>query len=440
MLKDFSKNLGSTVRKILSRSSVDPEDVEILVKELQKALLKVDVDVKLVFELSENIRRRCLKEKIPDGITLREHTIKVVYEELINLLGEEQVGLIGKKRVMLVGLFGSGKTTTTAKIANYLKKQGLKPAMIACDYHRPAASEQLKQLGDKLHVPVYISEKKDPFDALKEGLKKFNKFDSILIDTAGRDALDKELADELKKMNKIARPDEVILVIPADIGRIAGKQAQEFHELTGVTGVIITKMDGTAKGGGSLSACSATNAKVKFIGTGEKIDAFEPYDPVRFVGRLLGMGDLQTLLEKAKEADINTDSAEKILSGKFTLKDFYEQMSGVRKMGSLDSIMDMIPGLGGAIPEDMLLKQEAKMKEYGYIMDSMTEEEKTNPDIIHSSRIKRIAKGSGTADKDVRGLIKQFNQTKKMMKKMGGMKGLKRGQMAKMMKKMGLKI
>lgn len=440
MLKDLSKNLGSTVRKILARTSVDPEDVDVIVKELQKALLKVDVDVKLVFKLSENIRRRCLKEKIPEGMTLREQMLKVVYEELVNLLGEKQVGLIGKKKIMFVGLFGSGKTTTTAKIANYLKKQGLKPAMVACDYHRPAAPEQLKQLGDKLRVPVHVSDKKDPFEAIGEGLGKFKKYDSILIDTAGRDALDKELASELKKMAKIAKPDEVILVIPADIGRVAGKQAKEFHELVGVTGVIITKMEGTAKGGGALSACSVTNAKVKFIGTGEKIDALEPYDPVRFVGRLLGMGDLQTLLEKAKEADINKDSVEKILSGKFNLNDFYEQMSGVKKMGSLGSVIDMVPGLGGAIPEDMIVKQEEKMKQYGYIMDSMTQEEKENPDIIHSSRVKRIAKGSGAAEKDVRGLLKQYNQTKKMMKKMGGAKGLKRGQMAKMMKKFGVKL
>ncbi|OGI15755.1 hypothetical protein A3K63_00050 [Candidatus Micrarchaeota archaeon RBG_16_49_10] len=440
MLEDLGKNIGSTIRKILARSSVDPADVNILVKDLQRDLLKTDVDVKLVYQISENIRRRCLKDKIPEGLTLREHTLKVVYEELVSLLGEKQVGLMGKRKIMFVGLFGSGKTTTTAKIASYLKKKGLKPAIIACDYHRPAAVEQLEQLAEKLGVPVHVSEKRDPYDALKGGLAKFGKHDSILIDTAGRDALDKELANELKKMNAIARPDEVLLVIPADIGRIAGKQAEEFHKLVGVTGVIITKMDGTAKGGGALSACSATNAKVKFIGVGEKIDALEEYDPVRFVGRLLGMGDLQSLLEKAKEADISEDSVGKIMAGKFTLKDFYEQLSGVRKMGSLGSVMDMIPGLGGAIPEEMLVQQEEKMKKYGYIIDSMTEDEKVDAELIHSSRIKRIAKGSGTSEKDVRDLLKQYKQAKIMMKKFGGAGGMKRGQMAKLMKKFGVKM
>jgi signal recognition particle subunit SRP54 len=440
MLKDLSKSLGSTFRKILSRSSVDPEDVDILVKNLQRDLLKSDVDVLLIKNLSENIRRRCLKEKIPDGVTLREHVIKVVYEELVNLLGEKQVGLMGKKRIMFVGLFGSGKTTTAAKIANRLKKKGLKPAMIACDYHRPAAPDQLKQLGDKIHIPVHISKEGDPFEAIRSGLMKFKKYDSILIDTAGRDALDDKLAKELKEMAKIVKPDEVVLVLPADIGRIAGKQAEEFHKLVGVTGVVITKMDGTAKGGGALSACSATAAKVKFIGTGEKIDALEEYDPVRFVGRLLGMGDLQALLEKAKEAEIDEDSVQKIISGKFTLKDFYDQISGVGKMGSLSSVMDMIPGLGGAIPEDMLVMQEENLKKYGHIMASMTEQEKINPDVLQASRIKRIAKGSGTSEKDVRGLLKQYKQSKKIMKKIGGTKGLKRGQMARLMKKFGLKM
>jgi len=210
---DLGKNLSNLVRKILSRSTVDEEAVEALIKGLQKLLLQADVDVELVFALSENIRRRCLKEKIPPGLTLREHVMKVVYDELVNLLGKEKVELLGKKRIMLVGLFGSGKTTTAGKLSKYFQKQGLKPAMIGCDYHRPAAPDQLKQIGDKLHVPVYISKEKDPYKALKEGLGKFKKYDVIIVDTAGRDALDKELSKELKKMDKVCGPDEVLLVI-----------------------------------------------------------------------------------------------------------------------------------------------------------------------------------------------------------------------------------
>ncbi len=436
----FGKNIGDLVRKILTRTTVDAEAVEDLVKGLQRILLQTDVDVKLVYELSENIRRRCLKEKMPPGLTLREQAMKVVYEELVKLLGEEKAGLVKKKRIMLLGLFGSGKTTTAGKLSKYFKKQGMKPAMICCDYHRPAAPEQLSQLGDKLRVPVHVSKEKSPYNALKEGLGKFKKYDTIIIDTAGRDALDKELAEELKKMGKLCQPDEVLLVIPADIGRIGGKQAEEFNKLVGITGVIITKMDGTAKGGGALSACSTTGAKVKFIGTGEKLENLEVYDPVRFVSRLLGMGDLQALLEKAKESELKEEDVEKFLSGRFTLQDFYEQIGGMQKMGPLSNVMDMIPGLGHAVPEDMLVVQEEKMKKYKYIIDSMTPEEKKNADLIHSSRIKRIAKGSGTSQKDVRDLIKQYKQTKKLMKKMGGVKGMKRGALKQIAKKFGLKF
>jgi len=437
---DLGKNLSELFSKVLGRSTIDKEAVEDLIKGLQRILLQADVDVKLVFELSENIRRRCLKEKIPPGITLREQVMKVVYEELVKLLGEEKAGLLGKKRIMLLGLFGSGKTTTAGKLAKYFQKQGLKPAMICCDYHRPAATEQLTQLGDKLHVPVHASKEKNPYDALKEGLGKFHRYDTIIIDTAGRDALDKELADELKKMDKVCQPDEVLLVIPADIGRIGGKQAEEFNKLVGITGVIVTKMDGTAKGGGVLSACSATGAKVKFIGTGEKMEELEVYDPVRYVSRLLGMGDLQTLLEKAKEAEFKEEDVEKIMSGKFTLQEFYDQLSGVQKMGPLSNVMGMIPGLGRSIPEELLVVQEEKLKKYKYIMDSMTPEEKKNADLIHSSRIERIAKGSGTSQKDVRDLLKQYEQAKKMIKKIGGMKGMKRGALMKLAKNLGFKL
>jgi len=437
---EFGKSLSNLIMKVLTRTTVDPEDVEVLVKGLQKILLQSDVDVKLIFELSENIRRRCLREKIPPGLTLREHVMKVVYDELVKLLGEKQASLIGKKRIMLVGLFGSGKTTTTGKLARYFQKQGLKPAMICVDYHRPAAPEQLMQLGNKLHIPVYVSKEKDPYKAVKEGLSKFSKYDTIIIDTAGRDALDKELAGELKQIDKICQPDEILLVIPADIGRIGGKQAEEFKKLVGVTGIIITKMDGTAKGGGALSACSATESKVKFIGIGETLEDFEPYDPVRFVSRLLGMGDLQSLLEKVREGEFKEEDIEKIISGKFSLQDFYNQISGVQKMGPLNKVMDMIPGLGYSIPEDMLKVQEEKMKKYKYIIDSMTKQEKENPDSIHSSRIARIARGSGTNQKDVRDLLKQYQQSKKLMKQIGGVKGMKRGKMKDLAKKFGIKF
>jgi len=440
MLGDFGKNVGGLFKRILSRTTVDAEAVEALIKGLQKELIKTDVDLKLIMELSKNIRTRCLKEKIPAGMTLREHVAKVIYDELVSLLGQEKASLLGKKRIMLVGLFGSGKTTTCGKLAKYFQKQGLKPALIACDYHRPGAPQQLKQLGQKLNAPVHVSEEKDPYKALKDGIGKFNKYDTIIIDTAGRDALDKQLAKELKKMYEIAKPDEVLLVLPADIGRVGGKQAEEFSKLVGITGVIITKMDGTAKGGGSLSACNVTGGKVKFIGVGEKLGDLQQYDPVRFVSRLLGMGDLQTLLEKAKEADFSEKKAEKIMSGKFTLQDFYEQIEAMQNMGSLDNVMEMIPGMKSAIPKDLLGIQEEKMKKYKYMIDSMTRDERENPETLHASRIQRIAKGSGTNKSEVKELVKQYETTKKMLKKMGGKSGLKRGAMGRLMKKFGMKF
>lgn len=437
---DFGKKITDLVSKILGRESVDKEAIENLIKGLQRILLEADVDVQLVFELSQNIRKRCFKEKIPPGLTLREHTIKVVYEELTNLLGTEKAELIGRKKIMLLGLFGSGKTSTAGKLAKYFQKQGLRPAMIACDYHRPAAPQQLQQLGDKLHVPVHIDDKKDPYKAVKEGLSKFHKYDTILIDTAGRDALDKDLAKELRKLGEMIKPDEALLVIPADLGRVAGKQAEEFNKLVGITGVVVTKMDGTAKGGAALSSCNATGAKVKFIGVGEKLDDLEVYDPVRFVSRMLGMGDLQTLLEKVKEAEFKEEDVEKFVSGKFTLKDFYNQMSGIKKMGPLSNIMELIPGLRHAIPDNLLEIQEEKLKKFKYAYDSMTEEERENADLIHASRIKRIAKGAGVSEKDVRDFLKQYELSKKMIKKIGGMKGLKRGELRKLAKRLGLKI
>ncbi|NCS70623.1 MAG: signal recognition particle protein [Candidatus Aenigmarchaeota archaeon CG_4_10_14_0_8_um_filter_37_24] len=436
----MGKSISDLMRRVLTKTTVDRESVEALVKGLQRILLQSDVDIQLVYKLSQNIRDRSLNQKLPEGVTLREHVTRIIYEEIVNLLGEKQETLIGKKRIMLVGLFGSGKTTSAVRLGRYLQKQGLKVGMIAADYHRPAAPQQLKQLGDQLNIPVHYSDTKDPFEALQSGLSKFHKFDSIIVDTAGRDALDGEMAKELKRMYEMVKPDEVLLVIPADIGRIAGKQAEEFHKLTRVTGVIITKTDGTAKGGGALSACSATSAKVKFIGVGEKVEDFEPYDPVRFVSRLLGMGDLQGLLERAKEAEFKEEDVEKIMSGKFSLQDFYDQISGMQKMGPLDQVLDMIPGMKNAIPENLIEIQKGKLKKYKYIIDSMTKEERKGEDEIHSSRIKRVAKGAGVNESEVREMLKQYKQSKKMIKKLGGVKGMKRGNLAKMAKKLGIKM
>ena len=440
MFDSLSKELSGLINRLTTGTSIDRKAVEDILTDMKKILLQSDVDIELTDELIARIKKKTLDERPPAGMTLREHVLKTIYDELVVLLGEQAVGLIGKKRIMFVGLFGSGKTTTIGKLGRYLQKQGLKPAFVALDYHRPAAPQQLEQLGKQIGAPVHINAGKNPYDAAKEGLQKFTKYDTVIFDTAGRNALDKELADELKKLGEIIKPDEVLLVIPADLGKVARVQAEEFHKLVGVTGVIVSKMDGTAKAGGALAATSVTKAKVKFIGVGEKIDAFELYDPKRFVSRLLGLGDLETLLEKAKEAEIKPEAAEKLLEGRFTLQDFMEQMEAMSKMGGLSSIMKMIPGLGGKIPEEMMETQESRMKNFKVIIQSMTKQERETPSLINASRIKRIAKGSGRTEADVRELLNQYDKAKKLMKSFGGAAGMQRGQLKNLAKQFGFKF
>lgn len=441
MFDNLGKGLSGLIKRLVTGTSIDKEAVEEILKEMKRILLEADVDTALANELIANIRKQTLEQKIPAGMTLREHVLKVIYDELVKFLGEKPAPLTGKNRIMFVGLFGSGKTTSIAKLARYLQKQGLRPALIALDYHRPAAPTQLKQLGDQIKIPVHIDSKKNPYAAAKEGREKFKKYDVLIFDTAGRDALDDELADELKKLAGIIEPDEVILAIPADLGKVARKQSEEFNRLVGITGVIVTKMDGTAKAGGALAATSVTGAKVKFIGTGEKISDFEVYEPERFVSRMLGLGDIQTLLEKAKEADIKEETAEKLIEGKFTLQDFYEQIEAMGKMGPLSSVIGMVPGMRMMkLPKGALEKQEQKMKAYKHIINSMTPAEREDPSLINANRIKRVAKGSGRSESEVRELLNQYKQMKKLMRTLGGQAGLKRGAMKNLAKQFGFKM
>ncbi|MFH7880429.1 MAG: signal recognition particle receptor subunit alpha [Candidatus Aenigmatarchaeota archaeon] len=433
MLETLAEKLKNSIRKLIGKSSVDEKAIEELLKELKLILLEADVDVEIVNSFLENIKKRVFKEKIPPGFTLRDYTIKVVYEELVKILGEKPYEINGKK-IMLIGLFGSGKTTTAAKLANYLKKFG-KVGLVGLDYHRPAAPEQLKQLAEKINVKYLIGF--NAYEVAKESLEKFKNFDYIIYDTAGRDALDKELSTELKKLEELIKPDEKILIIPAEIGKIAKKQAEEFNKLVGITGIIVTKMDSSAKAGSAISACVATGAKVKFVCYGEKLDAIEKYDPKRFVSRILGLGDLETLLEKAKEV-IKPEKVEKIVEGDFTLEDFIEQLESLKQMGPFDKILSMIPGF--SMPKDLISKQEESMKKWKYIYQSMTPKERKNPEIIDESRIKRIAKGSGTSEEDVRNLLSNYFKFKKIMKSLGGLRGINFSNIQKFMKQFGFKM
>lgn len=439
MLEKLSSGLKEALKKITRAGYIDKNVVEDLVKDIQRTLLAGDVDVKLVFELTEKIKERATKEKPTKAMTAKEHLIKIVYDELVEFVGKKPEIPLKPSRILFIGLFGSGKTTSIAKIARFYQKKGLKVALIGCDVHRPAAMDQVIQLGEQINVPTYAPKDiEDPIIIAEEGIGKFRKHDVLIFDSSGRDALDKELAEELRKLGNFIKPDEVLLTMPADLGQAAGKQASEFNKLVGITGVFLTKMDGTARGGGALTACAVTNSTVKFIGTGEKIDALEIFDPERFISRLIGYGDIQGLLEKAKEAikpETAKATAEKIASGKFSMNEFYEQLKGMQKMGPLKSVMDMVPGLPMKIPKNLdITKEEGKMKKWKYIIESMSREEKTDPSIINASRIKRIAKGSGTSDSEVRELLRNYNQMKKVMKMVSG-SGLKRGRLAKLAKR-----
>ncbi|HLC52625.1 MAG TPA: signal recognition particle protein Srp54 [Candidatus Nanoarchaeia archaeon] len=438
VLEKLGDSLKNTFSKITNALFVDEKLINELVKDIQRALLQSDTNVQLVFNLTKKIKERA-RETTPSGITKKEHLVKIVYEELTNFLGRETNEIkITKKptQIMLVGLFGSGKTTTAGKLAKYFKKRGLKIAVVQTDTWRPAAYDQLEQIAASVGVDFFgIRTEKDPVNIYLAFEKKFSNYDVVIIDTAGRDALSEELIQELNNLNSTVKADERLLVISADIGQAAQSQAQAFHDTCRITGVIVTKLEGTAKGGGALSACTVTQAPIKFIGVGEKVDDLELFHPKRFVGRLIGMGDLESLLEKAKEViteEKAEDLKEKFLKGDFNLIDLYEQMKSLKKMGSFKKLIGMIPGMNDLkLPKEMLEVQEGKLEKWRVAMDSMTKEELENPEIINAERIDRIAAGSGISIGEVRELLKQHRQSKKMMKMFKG-----EGDINKMMKKM----
>ncbi len=443
VLEKLGESLKNTLSKIAKAMFVDETLINELVKDIQRALLQADVNVKLVFELTQRIKERALKEQAPHGLTKKEQLVNIVYDELVKFLGGEkgELKLAEKKpnKIMLIGLFGSGKTTQAGKLAKYFTKRGQKVALLGLDVHRPAAMDQLEQVAKGAHVPAFIKKgEKDPIKIYKEFEKEYPNYDVLIIDTAGRDALSQDLIDELKKVHNLAKPDESLLVISADIGQAAQAQAKAFHDAGAITGVIVTKMDGTAKGGGALTACSVTGAPVKFIGVGEKIDDLEQFNPQGFVGRLLGMGDIEALLEKAKEAitqEEAKDLQQKLLKGEFSLIDLYQQMESMQKMGPLAKVVEMIPGFGQLqMPKEALQVQEGKLKKWKHAMNSMTKAELEDPEIIDAKRIERIAKGSGISTTEIRELLKQYRQSKKLIKMFKGA-----GSPEKLMKKLGAK-
>ncbi len=422
-------DLGSGIRKALAKitgaSTVDEAAVKELVKDLQRVLITNDVNVKLVFELTKKIESRALGEKPVPGLSVREHVVRVVYEELQKVLGGKYEPKLARQRILLLGLFGAGKTTTAGKLAKYYQSKGLKVALIAADVHRPAAYDQLHQLSEQVKCGFFgIKEEKNAVKIAEKGVEELEgKYDVLILDSAGRSAFDEALAEELKGVSRAFRPDEKFLVVSADLGQVAGKQAQEFHNTVGVTGVIVTKMDGSGKGGGALSSVAVSGARVAFIGTGEKATDFQPFDSTRFVAQLVGFPDLESLLEKMKEASDEEKLQKAMEEGKLDFESFLAQMRAMRKMGPLKQIMQML-GMYD-LPEDMVSQSETKMKSFEAAVLSMTPAERKDPDLMKSkARQTRVARGAGLKEDDVRELIRNFEKSVKMIKQLKGNKGL----------------
>jgi signal recognition particle subunit SRP54 len=414
--------LGDSLRKAMDKihgsGAVDRAVIKEVIKEIQRALISANVDIKTVMELSKNIENKAFD--VPEGLSQREHVVKVTYDSLVELLGGEKEAKDPKK-IMLCGLFGAGKTTAAGKLALWYKKRGKKVGLIAADTYRPAAYEQLKTNAEKAGAEFFgINGEKDASKVVREGVKALNKNDLIICDTAGRSGLDDELISEIKSIDNEFKSEEKWLVLGADIGNLAKKQADAFNKAVGVNGVIITRMDGSAKGGGALVACKQTGASVYFISNGEKLDDFEEFDANRFLGRIMGYGDLEGLLEKAKELEMDKVDPEKIMKGEMDFKMFYEQLQATKKMGPLNKVVDML-GLGMKMPKEALDMGQDKMDSFKVIIDSMTERERKEPSLLNKSRIERIAKGSGKSEKEIRELLKQFKKMKKMFKSFKGM-------------------
>jgi signal recognition particle subunit SRP54 len=439
MFDALAEKVQSAIEKIGRKGVIDEKTLEKGLREIKLALLEADVNYKVVSKFIKDIKEKALGAKVIKGVNPGQQLVKIVYDELVETLGGEEAKLELKGKpavILLIGLQGSGKTTTAAKLANYLKKQGKKVLLTSADVYRPAAMLQLKKLGDQIGVPVFLEEdEKDAVKIAKDALKKAKEegFDVLIIDTAGRLHVDEELLEEARRIKEETNPDEVLFVIDAMTGQESVNIAKAFNEAVGMTGTVLTKMDSDARGGVALSVKGVTGKPIKFAGVGEKIDDFQPFYPDRVASRILGMGDVVTLVEKAQQVIDEREALsmqEKLLTGEFTLEDFRKQLQMIQRLGPLQQIIRMIPGLGS----QKVLKQlegvidDKKLKRIEAIINSMTPEERRDHTIINASRKRRIAKGSGTSVKEVEALLKQFAQMKLAMK-----------QMRKMQKKMAKK-
>ena len=428
----LTDKLTAVIQKMRGQKTVSEQDLKNTLREVRLALLEADVNFKVVKEFTAKIKERAQGQQVDPNLTPGQYIVKIVHEELINLLGGTQSKLTFSPNpptiIMLVGLQGAGKTTTVGKLANYLRKNGKKPLMVAGDVYRPAAITQLEVLGKQLDLPVFtMGDQVSPVEIAKESLKRANQLlcDTVLIDTAGRLHVDETLMNELKDMKAAVHPQEILLVVDAMTGQDAVTVADAFNQALGITGLVVTKLDGDARGGAVLSVKAVANCPVKFVGMGEKLDALDPFYPDRMASRILGMGDVLSLIEKAQQA-IDVDKAKKMAESfkknEFTLDMFLDQMKQMKKLGSLESILSMIPGMSKFSKQLEGVDLDGKeVRRLEAIIYSMTPQERQNPRIINGQRRKRIAAGCGQRVQDVNRLLKQFEESKKLMKTMQGM-------------------
>ena len=441
MFEKLQERLESTFKKLRGYGKLTEENIKDTLREVRVALLEADVNYKVAKDFLEKVKEKAMGEDVVASITPGQQFIKVVYDELVALLGStnKPLDVAGSPpvAVMLIGLQGSGKTTTCGKLALHLRKKGRRPLLVPTDIYRPAAIDQLVKVGKQINVPAFtMAEMKDPLTICKEA-KAYamkNSFDTLIVDTAGRLHIDDDMVNEVIAQKKYLNPRETLLVLDAMTGQDAVSIAGTFNEKLGIDGIIFTKLDGDTRGGAAISIKAVTGKPIKFIGTGEKLDALEPFYPDRLASRILGMGDVVSLVEKAQEVFDEKEAREferKLRKDEFTLEDFSQQLKQMKKLGSMESILGMIPGLGKLKGAINFADAEKDIKKTEAIISSMTSKEKIYPNIIDGSRRQRISKGSGTQVHDVNELLKRYMETKKMIKKLtkGGMKGLQRQQL-----------
>ncbi len=418
VLDALGKSLRGVLQKIARGSVVDEALLAEVVRDIQRALLQADVNVELALSLTQRVRRRATEEKPPAGASLRDFLVRIIYEEIRGILGAERPFDARPKKILLAGLFGQGKTTTAAKLARFLQKKGVRVTLVGADVHRPAAIDQLEQLSKKIGADFYSDRNEKHAETIvRQAIELSSPHQAVIVDTAGRSGIDPELIEELRRVKATLAPDEVILVLDAAMGQTAGRSADAFHKAVGLTGVILTKMDGSAKGGGALSAVAASGAPILFLGTGEHLEELERFDPTRFVSRLLGMGDIQTLLERFEELSNKAaaeEAAQKLMSGRFTLRDMRTQLDSLGQMGPFSKIVSMFPSIGGAKIDDQKLDEsQQRLRRFRAILDSMTPDELDDAGLIKAERVHRIARGSGQRPQEVRALLKQYELTRK---------------------------